>query len=145
MLILTQIWKYLGQVFAYPFSNIKKSYLPIRKYLRQFFAHTLFKYLKKAYLWIWKYLGQLFAYTLFKYLKNIFSNLKIPRTIFCFYPFQILWILKAPLFTPISIYIKTLIQIILIKTIIQINKHKAKYIITACIPIIIIKKFLFFI
>ena len=42
------------------------------------------------------------------------------------------------------IYIKTIIQIILIKTIIQIDKHKAKYIITACIPIIIIKKFLLF-
>ena len=31
------------------------------------------------------------------------------------------------------------------KTIIQINKYKAKYIITACIPIIIIKHFLLFI
>ena len=41
-----------------------------------------------------------------------------------------------------TIYIKTIIQTILIKTIIQIDKHKAKYIITACIPIIIIKKFL---
>ena len=30
------------------------------------------------------------------------------------------------------------------KTIIQIDKHKVKYIITACIPIIIIKKFLLF-
>ena len=34
---------------------------------------------------------------------------------------------------------------ILIKIIKQINKHKAKYIITTCIPIIIIKKFLIFI
>ena len=34
-------------------------------------------------------------------------------------------------------------QTILIKTIIQIDKHKAKYIITACIPIIIIKKIYF--
>ena len=58
--------------------------------------------------------------------------------------FQILRILKTPLFTPISIYIKAIIQIILMKTIIQINKHKAKYIITACIPIIIIKNFLLF-
>ena len=33
-------------------------------------------------------------------------------------------------------------ETIYIKTIIQINKHKAKYIITACIPIIIIKNFL---
>ena len=31
------------------------------------------------------------------------------------------------------------------KTIIQIDKHKVKYIITACIPIIIIKKILLFI
>ena len=59
--------------------------------------------------------------------------------------FQILRILKTPLFIPISIYIKAIIQIILMKTIIQINKHKAKYIITACIPIIIIKHFLLFI
>ena len=36
-------------------------------------------------------------------------------------------------------------QIILIKTIIQMDKHKTKYIITACIPIIVIKKFLLFI
>ena len=59
-------------------------------------------------------------------------------TIFCLYPFQILRILKAPHFTSISIYIQTIIQIILIKTIIQINNHKAKYIITACKPIIVI-------
>ena len=31
------------------------------------------------------------------------------------------------------------------KTIIQLNKHKAKYVITACIPIIIIRNFLLFI
>ena len=48
---------------------------------------------------------------------------------------------KKTLFIPISIYIKTIIQIIFIKTIIQTDKHKAKYIITVCIPIIIIKKF----
>ena len=44
-----------------------------------------------------------------------------------------------------TIHIKTIIQTIPIKTIIQIDKHKVKYIITACIPIIIIKKFLLFI
>ena len=52
---------------------------------------------------------------------------------------------KKTLFIPISIYIKTIIQIIFIKTIIQTDKHKAKYIITVCIPIIIIKFFLLFI
>ena len=71
---------------------------------------------KKAYLQILKSLAQFFAYPLF----------------------QVLQILKTPLFIPISIYIKTIVQTILIKTIIQIDKHKAKYIITACIPIIII-------
>ena len=34
----------------------------------------------------------------------------------------------------ITIHIKTVIQIILIKTIIQIYQHKLKYIITECIP-----------
>ena len=71
--------------------------------------------------------------------------MKIPETIFCSHPFQILRILKTPLFILISIYIKTIIQTILIKTIIEIDKQKAKYIMTACIPIIIIKSFLFFI
>ena len=33
---------------------------------------------------------------------------------------------------------------IFIKTIIQIDKHKAKYIITACIPKLLLKKFTFF-
>ena len=33
-----------------------------------------------------------------------------------------------------TIYIKTILQTILIKTIIQIDKHKVKYTITACIP-----------
>ena len=40
---------------------------------------------------------------------------------------------------------KTIIQTITIKTIIQIDKHKAKYIITACIPKITIKNSLLFI
>ena len=43
-----------------------------------------------------------------------------------------------------TVYIKTIIQTILIETIIQIDNHKAKYIITACIPIIITKFLLFF-
>ena len=52
-------------------------------------------------------------------LKRILTNLKIPLFI--------LIILKE------TIYIKIIIKIILIKTIIEINKDKAKYIITACI------------
>ena len=51
---------------------------------------------------------------------------------------------NTPFSILITIYIKTTIQIILIKTIIQIDKHKVKYIITVCIPIIIIKNFLLF-
>ena len=43
-----------------------------------------------------------------------------------------------------TIYTRTIIKIIIIKAIIQIDKHKAKYIITACIPIIIIKTFFTF-
>ena len=47
--------------------------------------------------------------------------------------------LKTPLFTLIIILKET----IYIKTIIQIDKHKVKYTINACIPIIIIKNFYF--
>ena len=71
-------------------------------------------------------------------------NLKIPETIFCSYPFQILRILKTPCFILISINTKIVLQIILIKLIIQIDRLKAKYIITACISINIIKIFLLF-
>ena len=90
-----------GTVFCLsPFSNIKKAYLRISKYLAQFFAYPLFQILKK--------------YT---------------------YESQN---------TLLILIIITLKETIYIKTIIQIDKHKAKYIITACIPIIIIKKFLLF-
>ena len=44
-----------------------------------------------------------------------------------------------------TIHIKSFIQTILVKTVIQINKHRAKYTITAGIPIIIIKNLLLFI
>ena len=99
---------------------------------------------KKAYLQIWKYLGQPFAHTLFKYLRkhayeseNTFDNL-------LFIPFSNITNLKnTSFYTNINVH-KIIIQIILIKIIIQIGKHKAKYIITACIPIIIIKKILLF-
>ena len=56
--------------------------------------------------------------------------------------------LKTPLLMLIiiskeTIYIKTITRIILIKTIIQIDKRKVKYITTACIPIIIMNNFYF--
>ena len=43
-----------------------------------------------------------------------------------------------------TIHIKTIIQTILIKTIIRIDKHKVKYAITACIPKLLSKMFYFF-
>ena len=43
-----------------------------------------------------------------------------------------------------TIHIKTIIQTILIKTIIRIDKHKVKYTITACIPKLLSKIFYFF-
>ena len=89
--------------------------------------------------------GTIFCSYPFQILKrSILTNLKIPGTIFFLYNFQILRIFKAPLFIPISIYIKTIIQMIFIKIVIQINEHKPKDIITACIPIIIMKKVLLF-
>ena len=81
-------------------------------------------------------MAQFFCSSLFQILKkSIFTNLKKSGTIFCLSLFQILRILKTTLFILITIYINTIIQI---------NKHKAKYIIAACIPIIIIKKILLF-
>ena len=122
------------------FSNIKiKAYLQILKNLTQFFAYLLFQIIKKVYLQILKNLTQCLASLLFQILKKVcLQILKNLAQFFCLFPFQILRILKTPLFIPITIYIKTIIQTILIKTIIQINKHKAKYITNACIPIIII-------
>ena len=96
-----------------------------------------FSNIKKAYLQILKNLAQFFCSSLFQILKkSIFTNLKKSGTIFCLSLFQILRILKTTLFILITIYINTIIQI---------NKHEAKYIITTCIPIIVIKKFLLFI
>ena len=89
-----------------------------------------FSNIKKAYLQIPKNLAQFFSYPLFEILKK--NTYKSVNNLF------ILIILKE------TIYIKTIIQTILIKTIIQSDKYKAKYIITACIPIIIIQNFLLF-
>ena len=64
-------------------------------------------------------------------------NLKIPDKVSCLFPFSnITNPKKTPLFILIAIYIKTIIQI---------DKHKVKYITNACIPRIIITKFLLFI
>ena len=164
-----RIWKYLGQFFAYlffkylkkhtyeskntwdnflliPFWNMK--YLRIWKYLRQFFAYPLFKYLKKHTYESENTWDNVLLMPFFKYLKKHtyesentwgsfllipFSNIKYLRI--WKYILQILRILKTPLFILITIYIKTIIQI---------DKHKAKYIITVCIPKIVIKNFLLF-
>ena len=109
--ILTNLKK-PGTIFClFLSSNIKKAYLQILKNLAQFSYSSHFSNIKK----------------------NILTSLKIPGTAFCLSPFQILRILKTPLFILITIYIKTIIQI---------EKHKVKYITNACLPIIIIKKFL---
>ena len=90
-----------------------------------------FSNIKKAHLQILKDLAQIFAHPLFQILKkNTYKSLNI---------LFILIILKE------TTHIKAIVQTILIKTIKEIDKQKAKYIITACIPIIIIKNFLLFI
>ena len=143
------------------FSNIKKAYLRISKYLAQFFCSSLFQVVKKAYLRIWKYLTQFFCSSLFRILKrhtyepqntwhnffahtfsNIKKNIQISKyltQIFCLHWKKHTYKSQNTLFILIiilkaTIYIKTIIQTILIKTIIQIDKHKVKYTITACIP-----------
>ena len=78
--------------------------------------------------------------------KSILTNLKIPGTVFLLIPFfsnikkSILTNLKTPVFMVIIILLK---ETIYIKTIIQISKHKVKYIITACIPKLLQKKIYF--
>ena len=74
-----------------------------------------FSIIKKVYLQILKNLAQFFAYPLFQISKK--EYLQISKYAFHTNNFK-----------------GTIIQTILIKTIIQIDKHKAKYIITACIP-----------
>ena len=86
--------------------------------------------IKKEYLQILKNLAQFFSHLFFQILKK--HTYKSQNT-----PFHNNKYFKGN--------IKTIIQTNFIKTIIQMDKHKAKYIITACIPIIIVKKFLLFI
>ena len=78
--------------------------------------------LKKAYLRISKCLVQFFCSSHFSTIKkSILTNLKTLL-------FKLIIILKE------AVYIKSITQTIPIKTIIQIDNHKVKYIITACIP-----------
>ena len=95
------------------------------------FCLSLFSNIKKAYLQISKYLTQSLAYPLFQILKK--HTYESQNTLF---------ILKIILKE--TIYKKTIIQTIPIKTIIQTDKHQVKFICIACIPIIIIKFFLLF-
>ena len=71
-------------------------------------------------------------FQIFKYLRQFFKYLKKHTYKSQNTFFILIIILKG------TIYIKTIIQIILIK---NHHNHKVKYIITVCIPIIIIKNF----
>ena len=146
-----------------PFSKYLKSILTNLKIPGTvFFAYSLFRILKKdnfllilffqilkSILTNLKIPGTIFAHPPFSNIKK--ENLQILKNLtqfFCSSPFSnieksILTNLKTSLFMKIkflkeTIYIKTIIQTILIKPIIQIDKHKVKYITNACIPIIII-------
>ena len=97
------------------FQILKKAYLRISKPLIQFFAHILFQILKEH---TYKSQNTWHSFLLIPFSnvkKSIFTNLKTPLVI-------------------IIIIIIILKETIYIKTIIQIDKHKVKYIITACIP-----------
>ena len=121
-----------------PYSNIKiKAYLQILKKLVQFFAYPLFQILKKHSYKFWKTWRNFLLILIFKFKKSALTNFKNPGAIFYLSPISN--IKKNTLFI-----IKILKEIIYIKTIIQISKYKAKYIITACIPKITIKNFYFF-
>ena len=100
------------------FSNIKKLYLQILKNLAQFFAYPLFQILKKVYLQILKTWPNFLLTPLFQISKKVY--LQISK-----YPFHTSNNFKE------TIYIKTIIQIIIIKTIMS---TKQKYAIIACIP-----------
>ena len=81
-------------------------------------------------------MGQFFAYPLFKYLKkHTYESENTWGSFFAYHESQ------NTLFMLIIIII--LKETVYIKTIIQIDKHKVKYIITACIPTIIITIFYF--
>ena len=150
------------QFFAYLlFQILKKGYLQILKNLVQFFCLSPFLKIKKLYLQILKNLAQFFCLSPFSNIKkSMLTNLKKTGTIFCLSPFsnikkvyfQILKKLaqffasrflnitnlkNTSFYTSIDLH-KNHYANNSYKNLIQINKHKAKYITNACIPIIII-------
>ena len=99
----------LSTILAHPLFQILKKYTyESQNTWHRFFAYSFFQILKKVYLRISKYLAQFFAYSLFQiskkntyksyhsfgsspvsYIKkSILTNLKIPGTIFCLFPFS---------------------------------------------------------
>ena len=123
------------------FSNVKKAYLRIPKYLAQFFCLFPFSNIKKAYSQI---LAQVFAYSFSNIKKAYLQISKYLAQFFCLFHFSnikkaYLWISKYSFhtnnnFKGNNLHKKPIIWKIFIKTIIQIDKHKVEYIITVCIP-----------
>ena len=109
--------------FLIAFLNIKKSILTNLKISGTIFLLIAFSNIKKSIITNLNISGAIFLLIAFSNIKKgILTNLKTPLFIL------IMIILKE------TINIKTIIQIMLIKTITQTDKHKAKYIITARIP-----------
>ena len=113
-----KILKKLAQFFVYPFFLIiKKVYLQILKKPSTIFAYTLFQILKKVYLQILKKPSTIVLlipfFQIFKYLRQFFKYLKKHTYKSQNTFFTLIIILKE------TIYIKAIIQIIPIKTIIS--------------------------
>ena len=72
-----RILKYLQRFFyLYPFFKGKKeTYLRISKHLAQFFCSYPFQILKNGYLWISKYLAQFFCISHFQILKKAYLQI----------------------------------------------------------------------
>ena len=126
--------------FAYPlFQILKKEYLQISKYLAQLFAHHLFQILKKNIYKSQNIWHILFIHPLFQILKK--EYLQVSKHLAQFFTHPLFQILKKHTYESRNILFILIIIIlkepIYIKTIIQINKHKVKYIIIACIPILL--------
>ena len=83
-----EIWKYLSQLSVIHFSNIQKSILANLKIPRTILCSSTLHIFIKLHLQISKYLGQFFAYPLFKYLKKHTCKSEKHRTIFCLSPFS---------------------------------------------------------
>ena len=81
----------MGQFFAYRlFQIFKKSILANLKMSKTIFCSSPLNIFKTVYLQISKYLGQFFANPLFKYLKKHTSKCENIWKFFSFSPFQIL-------------------------------------------------------